>query len=194
MTEKALIKSKKEKERYEHNRKVLDNLQPGDLVQYKRDLYSHWAVYIGHEKIIHLHGSNDSLLGLSGLITSSNLIGQAIVKIDSYWDITLNSYAYRNNSNDTDLIALPNEQIIIRAYSKVGYDYYNLFSFNCEHFAKWCRYDFPVSDQAMSIIRFGNNINSKLRLFKQLCTSLLYKNEQDIVISKMTQVKREENI
>jgi hypothetical protein len=193
MTEVVKIKSKKEKERQEHNRKVLDNLHPGDLVQYKRDLYSHWAVYIGHEKIIHLHGTNDSLLGLSGLVTSSNLIGQAIVKIDSYWDVTLNSYAYRNNSNDYDLICLPSEKIIIRAYSRVGYDYYNLFSFNCEHFAKWCRYDLPISDQSMSIIRFGNSINNKLRLFKQTCIKLVSKDEQDIITAKMTQEKKEDN-
>jgi hypothetical protein len=32
----------------EHNNRVLNQLVAGDLVQYKRGLYSHWAVYVGN--------------------------------------------------------------------------------------------------------------------------------------------------
>lgn len=30
-----------------HNRFVLDSLEEGDLVQFDRGMYSHWAVYAG---------------------------------------------------------------------------------------------------------------------------------------------------
>ena len=30
-----------------HNRKVLDTLEEGDLIQIQRGIYSHWATYIG---------------------------------------------------------------------------------------------------------------------------------------------------
>jgi len=30
-----------------HNATVLEELHPGDLVEFNRGIYSHWAVYIG---------------------------------------------------------------------------------------------------------------------------------------------------
>lgn len=35
-----------------HNQDVLDNLKPGDLVKFDRDVYHHWAVYIGKFMLI----------------------------------------------------------------------------------------------------------------------------------------------
>jgi hypothetical protein len=31
----------------QHNANVLESLEAGDLVEFKRGVYSHWAVYIG---------------------------------------------------------------------------------------------------------------------------------------------------
>lgn len=35
-----------------HNQDVLDNLKPGDLVKFDRDVYHHWAVYMGKFMLI----------------------------------------------------------------------------------------------------------------------------------------------
>ena len=34
-----------------HNSTVLQNLEKGDLVEFKRGVYSHWAVYAGKFKL-----------------------------------------------------------------------------------------------------------------------------------------------
>jgi hypothetical protein len=59
----------------------------GDLVEYKRSLYSHWAVYIGDGKIIHL--------------TSAQKLLRFEVKIDNFEDIINSCYVFINNSKDT---------------------------------------------------------------------------------------------
>jgi len=30
-----------------HNKSVLDTLEPGDLIEFSRGMYSHWAIYKG---------------------------------------------------------------------------------------------------------------------------------------------------
>ncbi|XP_025114288.1 LOW QUALITY PROTEIN: uncharacterized protein LOC112576210 [Pomacea canaliculata] len=42
-----------------HNENVLAALRPGDLVSFKRKIYSHWGVYVGNEEVIHLRGNHD---------------------------------------------------------------------------------------------------------------------------------------
>jgi len=155
----------KEVKRNEHNKKVLAELSPGDLVQYKRDLYSHWAVYIGHEKIIHLHGNTEATFSGVGLF-SANVVGQAVVKIDPFCSILRDSYAFRNNSKDSELRALNPTDIVLRAYGKVGSEYYDLLTYNCEHFANWCRYDLPFSDQATKVFNFGSKVVYELQSVK----------------------------
>ena len=152
----------RDKERYEHNKRVLDILAPGDLVEYKRKLYSHWAVYVGKNKIVHLNGdvNLNSLVSISG----SSLFGSAKVVINNYWDIIEDSHAYKNNSKDRELPPLRVADILIRAYSRVGEEYYNLLSFNCEHFANSCRYNLDISDQVVGLLRAGNFITKNFRL------------------------------
>ncbi|XP_046558722.1 phospholipase A and acyltransferase 2-like [Haliotis rubra] len=41
-----------------HNQTVLDNLELGDRLQFKRGVYSHWAVYVGNSEVVHLSGAD----------------------------------------------------------------------------------------------------------------------------------------
>jgi hypothetical protein len=151
--------------RMEHNQKVLDDLKPGDLVEYKRNLYSHWAVYIGRNKIVHLHGENEGPLTLSGVALMPS-VSRAQVMIDNYWSVVKNSYVYRNNSLDSEFNPLPVEQILTRAYEKVNDSNYNVFWYNCEHFAKNCRYGIESSEQAASVLKllkFGYTVTNGVR-------------------------------
>ena len=36
-------------------------LMPGDLIEYVRGPFSHWAVYLGHDRIAHLPGPSNLL-------------------------------------------------------------------------------------------------------------------------------------
>lgn len=156
--------------------KVLSELKIGDLIEFKRDLYSHWAVFIGKNKIIHLYGTNDRLLSLSGFaLFKAPQMQRAEVIISDFWDIVKNSYAYRNNSMDNEINPLPVQEILIRAYNKVGTQSFDLFSYNCEHFAKHCRYGLPHSGQIMSFLRVGNIVTKSLRDIHENCSDLVKK-------------------
>ncbi len=118
---------------------------------------------LGNEKVIHLHTKGEGKKLSKLTLFSASLSGCAEVKIDYFWNILKNSYAYRNNSRDTDLNPFEKHVIVMRAYEKLGCDYYDLFSYNCEHFANWCRYNLPVSDQSEKVIKFGNKVMREMR-------------------------------
>ena len=173
-----MIKNNEQK-RLDHNLKLLKQLKLGDLVEYKRELYSHWAVYIGNGKIVHLAGKEEQKLSSVGLqhlnVLCSSVTNVAEVRIDHFLDIIKNSYAYRNNSKDVEFTALPDDQILTRALAKIGTHHYDLFEFNCEHFAHYCRYDLSLSDQASRLIRFGCTVTKGLKNFNNLIKDIFKK-------------------
>ncbi|CAF0968658.1 unnamed protein product [Brachionus calyciflorus] len=170
------VSSAKEVQKFLHNKQVLSELLPGDLIEFKRNLYSHWAIYIGNSKIVHFSG-NETRLAISGVQLTE--IHKAKINIDNYWDILEDSYAFRNNLFDKILNPLPVEEILIRAYSKVGESNFSIFSNNCEHFAKYCRYGVNSSDQIMKFIKFGNSVTKSFRDLKIKCTNLInFNNDQ----------------
>jgi hypothetical protein len=164
-----------QEQRIRHNTHVLNDLQAGDLIEFKRNLYSHWAVYIGRNKVIHLYGMNENkTFTVSGVNLADSAIGQrAEVIMSNFWDIVNDSFVYRNNSFDQEMAPLPNEKILINAYDLVGTTTYSLLSYNCEHFAKHCRYGLPISDQAHQFLRFGNMVTKQLRHLHSNCLKLL---------------------
>ncbi|VDH98883.1 Hypothetical predicted protein [Mytilus galloprovincialis] len=87
-----------------HNRLVLDSLEPGDLIAIKDNiLYSHWAVYAGDELVIHMAGN-----GQEGVVSNSgysfSIAGKSfdkcVVKIESFWKVVANGIAKKNNKKD----------------------------------------------------------------------------------------------
>jgi HRAS-like suppressor 3 len=168
-----MIKNNEQK-RLDHNIQLLEELKLGDLVEYKRELYSHWAVYIGNGKIIHLSGQAEQKISGVGLLCS-NVANVAEVRIDYFLDIIKNSYAYRNNSKDSEFTPLPPDQILTKALSKIGCNYYDLFTYNCEHFAHYCRYDLSLSDQTSRLIRFGCRVTKGLKNINNLVKDMFKK-------------------
>lgn len=143
---------------YSHNVKELNTLKKGDLVQFKRRLYSHWAVYAGDGLVIHMTGdSNESLnasVSNSGCIFTicGQTFEKAYVKIDDFWKVADGSKVYKNNCNDGKQYPDAADVIIKRALAKLGEIKYNILWSNCEHFATHCRYGVPTSKQANFVI------------------------------------------
>jgi hypothetical protein len=62
-------------------------------------------------------------------------------EIHDFNGLLSSSIAYINNSKDRIYHPLPNDEILRRAHSALGFSGYDLILNNCEHFAHWCRLD-----------------------------------------------------
>lgn len=138
---------------HHHNSTVLAELEEGDLIEFNRGLYSHWAVYYGDGKVIHLAGDeNDGLNATYNSGSAFTICGKsfnkAFVRIDDFWNVVLDSKAKKNNSKDKKMRPLSPTEIIQRAKEKLGAIGYNVLWSNCEHFASYCRYGSSKSEQA----------------------------------------------
>lgn len=139
----------------EHNRQLLKELKKGDLVEFPRKGYSHWAVYVGNGQVVHLtiaDGAGSSDLSNPDLASPSGVLySKGVVKKENLLDVAGASKAKKNNSKDSRYQYLSQEEIVSNALGEVGtktQDGYNVLEKNCEHFASWCRYGEAVSDQA----------------------------------------------
>ena len=113
-------------------------LQVGDLVEFDRIVYEHWAVYVGDSKIVHYKKVNEE-----GEIVHED--------IDSYMNkcFVLFQRAKKKKMNRIvhESTIFSGKQVAERALNKVGMKGCNLLFKNCEHFAKWCKYDVPICEQ-----------------------------------------------
>lgn len=143
-----------------HNQRVLATLERGDAVEFKRSCYSHWGLYIGNGKIIHMTSprpdaeSGSSHLS-SGCSTCGLNIDKAIIKIDDFFYVAGGSKAYKNNSKDKYLPVRSVDEIIAYARSLIGKINYNCLWQNCEHFVSCCRNYKPTSEQADTVKTVG---------------------------------------
>ncbi|CAL1536747.1 unnamed protein product [Lymnaea stagnalis] len=142
---------------YLHNLEVFNQLRPGDRVQFQRRIYSHWGIYFGNGKIIHLAGEDND--GINGKVKPEHLFticgrtfDKARVSIDDFWDVVGQDKAYLNNSKDKLWSPLDVDSILNNALQKIGEVKYSLIYSNCEHFVNWCRYGNNKSDQVDSVI------------------------------------------
>ncbi|KAK3602554.1 hypothetical protein CHS0354_003807 [Potamilus streckersoni] len=143
-----------------HNAKVLQELDVGDTIEFPRGYYSHWAVYIGDGKVVHLTGDEND--GINGNFDSGNLFticgqrfNKAYVKVEDFWNVVLGSKANINKNKDKKMRPLEKEEIVQRAMSKLGEIGYNVMWCNCEHFASWCRYGKVKSDQVEKVLTWS---------------------------------------
>ena len=96
----------------------------------------HWAVCIGGDDIVHYQKKDNT----KGKIIKESLqeyMRQKGMKSDSI-----------EKGKMLLINPLPPDEVVRRALSKLGDDAYNLAMSNCEHFAKWCKYDQFASTQA----------------------------------------------
>jgi hypothetical protein len=161
----------------EHNQNVLGELNLGDLIEYKRNLYSDWAIYIGKNKVIHLQNDNCKTKSTinGSLNTSTPLVNNARVIISNYFDVVKDSLAYRNNSADNEMEPLPVQQILTRAFEQVDTQKFSLFSYDSEKFAKSCRYGPNVGCYSMPVdlLTIGYRVNRNLKKMYDSCVDFL---------------------
>ncbi|XP_027593853.1 phospholipase A and acyltransferase 1-like [Pipra filicauda] len=125
--------------------------EPGDLIEIKRLVYQHWALYLGDGYVVHLTSADEGIRCLSG---SSDPImrKKAKVKKQLLKEVVGNNAWEVNNKYDRSYTPLPVKEIIKRAESYIGMEMtYNVLWENCEHFVTMLRYGKSVSDQVRGI-------------------------------------------
>ncbi|XP_078284249.1 phospholipase A and acyltransferase 3-like [Rhinoraja longicauda] len=130
--------------------------KPGDLIEIPRNVYTHWAIYIGGGEVIHL--TSDGASGdVSVQFSSSTECAE--VKREPLTKVAGTDPYYVNNSSDTRFKAITVDKIINRAKESVGRKVnYSPLKQNCEHFVNSLRYGKDVSyqaDGANLVIDFG---------------------------------------
>ncbi|XP_034300121.2 phospholipase A and acyltransferase 3 [Magallana gigas] len=140
-----------------HNRSVIRKARKGDQLEFHRGWYSHWAVYIGNEEVIHLAGDEND--GLNGNINPSHAFticgksfNKAVVKRENVWKVVLDSKVEVNNNKDRKCKPRRPHEIVEEAIMKIGDIGYNVLWQNCEHFAAYCRYGVNWSEQANNFL------------------------------------------
>ena len=92
------------------------DLSIGDHLYVQRAGYTHHGIYVGNGQLIHY------------------VIEEGILKVP------LKEFAAGSNVHKKEsLKTYTNNEIITRAYSRLGENSYNLFNNNCENFVNWCR-------------------------------------------------------
>ncbi|XP_025111708.1 lecithin retinol acyltransferase-like [Pomacea canaliculata] len=153
---------------HRHNQNVLYNLTKGDLVEFPRGTYSHWGIYAGNQRIIHLVADEEKKIIINGVSRQLNnckgpmaVSGAAHAKAggsrqtkgeirdEDFFAVAEDSKAMKNNQLDHKYRVYTPDEIVRRAMSEIGRTDYDLFTNNCEHFATWCRYGIAISLQAM---------------------------------------------
>ncbi|CAI4220761.1 unnamed protein product [Auanema sp. JU1783] len=144
--------------------------RPGDLIQFQKELYTHWAVLVRDKYIIHVQApegdgkageviirkqSLDDYLRAARL---ENISYELWIDVDKYRmgaKQVQQCWASVNNSFDNIKKPFNVDEIIKRAESMIGTKWsYNLFSHNCEHFAHWCRYGVKVCKQSPNTTQY----------------------------------------
>lgn len=138
----------------ESTRTVIENAEAGDLLEFNRGVYNHWAVYIGGHEVVHLTGLNrrrnqndtrGNFFTISGIKYDT-----AAVRRESVWNVVRGSRVRVNNEtcrgcpvrSDRDIIATALE------FTKQKEAEYHFLRNNCEHFATSCRYQRAFSRQS----------------------------------------------
>lgn len=107
-----------------------NELEPGDHIVVNRGFYTHHGIYIGIGGVIHY--LKDGIV-----ITDLNQFrkGKRIRK-------------------KCHLLRKEKSEILLRAYSRLGEEKYNLIFNNCENFVNWCCTGMGLSNQVLVVISY----------------------------------------
>ncbi|NXS86110.1 HRSL1 enzyme, partial [Erpornis zantholeuca] len=120
---------------------------PGDLIEIKRGIYQHWALYVGDGYVIHVTPVDENAPPLSAS-TVTLLTKMAKVKMELMEKVAGNDDWNVNNKYDRSHIPFPMMEIVWRAARWIDREVpYDLLGSNCEHFVTMLRYGEAVSDQ-----------------------------------------------
>lgn len=126
-------------------------LKVGDLIEIVRTGYKHWGVYAGDGEIIHLTSNRSGCDGLIGIF--DRFLSKSVVKCAKLEDVVGNCDVCVNNFLDGKLKAKLKEEILEIAKECLGKEGYSILFGNCETFANMCRYENPVSFQAITLVK-----------------------------------------
>lgn len=87
------------------------NLEKGDHIYINCGIYNHHGIYVGNNKVIHYLSKGISLMDMETFSRG--------------YPIKIKQHIFRKDKNE----------IVSRAYSRLGENRYNLIFNNCEHFA-----------------------------------------------------------
>jgi len=150
----------------------MEIVKPGDLLEFQREGYCHWVVFIGDYAlacqndqdlyqivpcIVHRANPTDSE-SIQNIFSSSKSLSKGVhgigaVVIEPLIDVWSRSKVRINNGLDNTLQPYASETIVKRALSvangenSLSFTAYNVVSNNCEHFASWCRSGWNISCQ-----------------------------------------------
>ncbi|MCF7532487.1 lecithin retinol acyltransferase family protein [Pseudomonas petrae] len=102
-----------------------------------RKFYVHHGIYLGNGKVAHYSGLSGSLR--AGPIEVTDL--KRFANGRSTW-------FYQEQA------AFTNDEIVVRARSRIGESQYKVFSNNCEHFCSWCITGTSHSAQVVEFLHF----------------------------------------
>ena len=132
-----------------------DGFEEGDLIEFKTWFgYNHWAVYVGDGEIVHYAKINSDGTGAKVKIARDCLDDY----IRNCSKLELRSYAKKELGVANRFLLgkiYSGKEVAGRALSKVGEEGYDLIFKNCEHFAKWCKYDTPICEQTEDAVEGG---------------------------------------
>ena len=150
---------------------LLQELKLGDLIEFNRGAYSHWAIWVGSAENIpsrirrnmeNISARNDFVChrGVENTYNTSNLFARSHVCTkeehgvgDIYFqpleEVIKDSDIRINNIDDKEADKVFSGQDILDRLSDVYMGEYHLLNNNCEHFAKWARNDRKVSLQSL---------------------------------------------
>ncbi|XP_065556474.1 phospholipase A and acyltransferase 3-like isoform X3 [Artemia franciscana] len=139
-------------------------LHIGDLLEFERGHYRHWAVYIGNgskyeNEVVHLCNLGSTSRWFSGgskFTEGQNNSGNPVQAGDLF-DVWADSTCRINNSYDEKSHPFPCNEIFDRAIrfsiaSEKEFERYNILKMNCEHFAHFVRNHHAESQQVKDFL------------------------------------------
>ncbi|XP_013790373.1 retinoic acid receptor responder protein 3-like [Limulus polyphemus] len=143
---------------YEYER-LLYELQTGDLIEFERGFYKHWAVYAGNKKVYHRaypEDGNSFCMFIQSHSALKDVYRYGEIVLEDLQSVWADSEARINNSMDSKHKPSDWKTVLERAENKMNEsqprkDTYNVIFNNCEHFASYCRYGIGFSKQVDDI-------------------------------------------
>ncbi|PAV63211.1 hypothetical protein WR25_02010 [Diploscapter pachys] len=148
--------------------------KPGDLIQFQKTYYTHWAVLVRDKYIIHVQAPGGGKKGnvIIKKMKLDDYLKDNLLPFELWIDVKMHVVApveelggcWASVNNNFDKVKKPFhvDEIIRRAEDMVGKKWdYDLFQHNCEHFAHWCRYGIKVCKQSPNFTEYEDEDGNK---------------------------------